>query len=190
MNNATVTMRCKSEFSNSPTRRHLRPSFASGAASCQPADGNRSRIGCCNTASRCRLRARTTSAQIGPREQDRTSASLATSSTHVALRSPEHKCGRQALVHPPGLLIPYSSTPTTPSWTVVQSQNLAPISPNAASVLYGVSCSGTNFCMAVGFSCTGSGDCLYSTDGSQYQTLAEDWNGSTWSLTPSPDVTG
>ncbi|MGB9112444.1 MAG: hypothetical protein WCF24_06935, partial [Acidimicrobiales bacterium] len=83
-----------------------------------------------------------------------------------------------------------ATTPTTPSWTVAQSQNLSPISSNAASVLYGVSCTGTNFCMAVGFFCTGSGDCLYSTDGSQYQTLAEEWNGSGWSITSSPDASG
>jgi hypothetical protein len=44
--------------------------------------------------------------------------------------------------------------------------------------------------MAVGFFCAGSGDCLYSTDGSQYHALAEEWKGSTWSITPSPDVTG
>ena len=43
--------------------------------------------------------------------------------------------------------------------------------------LYGVSCTSTTFCQAVGY-----------VDGSPYQTLIESWNGTSWSISPSPNL--
>jgi hypothetical protein len=49
-----------------------------------------------------------------------------------------------------------------------------------SNYLTGVSCSSANSCMAVGIYRTGPDH--------TYQTLAEVWNGTTWSISPSPDV--
>jgi hypothetical protein len=58
-------------------------------------------------------------------------------------------------------------------------------SPNvgggSSNTLVGVSCAGINQCTAVGY--TGLG-------GTTNQTLVESWSGGTWSITPSPNVSG
>jgi hypothetical protein len=62
------------------------------------------------------------------------------------------------------------------SWTIVPS----PGAPGSTiDDLLGVSCTGATSCAAVG----------YSTSGSSIGTLVELWNGSSWSVSPSPDVT-
>ena len=61
------------------------------------------------------------------------------------------------------------------TWTVVPS---ADASPTVNEYLEGVSCVTTTFCVAVGSSETGGSD----------RTLVETWNGTSWSIAASPDV--
>jgi hypothetical protein len=65
------------------------------------------------------------------------------------------------------------------SWSIVPSPNASPAQSNE---LNAVSCSGPSACIAVG---------LYDTPGSfppLAQTLIESWNGSAWSIVPSPNT--
>ena len=61
------------------------------------------------------------------------------------------------------------------SWSIVTSPNT---STTLSNDLYGVSCTSTTFCMAAGFYFTGS----------YWQTLIEQWNGTTWSIVTSPNT--
>ena len=61
------------------------------------------------------------------------------------------------------------------TWSITPSPNVSIPTHNA---LYGVSCTSATFCMAAG---------SY-LDGSSTQTLVEAWNGSTWSITASPNA--
>jgi hypothetical protein len=61
------------------------------------------------------------------------------------------------------------------SWSMSSSPN-----PTTSDLFYGVSCTSPSFCVAVG-SAAGAG-------GSSSQTLVETWDGTAWSVTPSPDV--
>ncbi len=61
------------------------------------------------------------------------------------------------------------------SWAIVNSANTLPTQNN---ILYGVTCTSASDCWAVGY---------YST-GSVYQTLIERWNGTSWTLGPSPNT--
>ena len=61
------------------------------------------------------------------------------------------------------------------SWSVVSSPNPG----NNVNDLTGVSCTTSTNCVAVGYYSNTSGD--------TYQTLIETWNGTSWSVTPSPD---
>jgi hypothetical protein len=60
------------------------------------------------------------------------------------------------------------------AWSIVPSPNR-----DAHDVLYGVSCASVSACMAVGWYTHG-------TDSSQAKTLTESWNGTAWSIRPSP----
>ena len=60
-------------------------------------------------------------------------------------------------------------------WSIVPSPNSSPTQEN---LLNGVSCTGPSACIAVGAYNTGSAD----------QTLIESWNGSVWSIVPSPNT--
>jgi hypothetical protein len=60
------------------------------------------------------------------------------------------------------------------SWTIATSPN----SGTASNALYGVSCSSSTTCRAVGYFVNAS---------NVIQTLIESWNGSTWSIVPSPN---
>ena len=60
-------------------------------------------------------------------------------------------------------------------WSVVPSANLGPGS--SANVLQGVSCASASSCTAVGYYWDNSG---------VYKTLVESWNGTSWSVVPSP----
>jgi hypothetical protein len=64
------------------------------------------------------------------------------------------------------------------SWSVTSSPD-----PDGGGVLFGDSCptNSTNFCTAVGY--------YQSNEVQEQQNLIETWNGSTWSVTPSPDAT-
>jgi len=64
------------------------------------------------------------------------------------------------------------------NWSVVPSPNRA--GANGGSVLDGVSCASATACTAVG------SDTHTSTSGSIARTLIESWNGTSWSVTPSP----
>ena len=64
---------------------------------------------------------------------------------------------------------------TSPHWRVVSSPNT---SSSQRNYLEGVSCVNSSFCMAAGD--------YY--NGTNYQTLIEKWNGSTWSLVSSPNT--
>ena len=61
------------------------------------------------------------------------------------------------------------------AWSIVPSPNTSPTQEN---ILNAVSCSGPSACVAVGDYFAGSND----------QTLIESWNGSAWSIVPSPDT--
>ena len=62
------------------------------------------------------------------------------------------------------------------NWTVVPSPN-----PGTASLLYGVSCTSTTNCVAVG---------SYGNAWPPDRTLVESWNGSSWTVVPSPNPAG
>jgi hypothetical protein len=65
------------------------------------------------------------------------------------------------------------------SWSIVHSPNTSSAQDN---VLNGVSCSGTAFCVAVGFHGPPQVNPI------PPHTLIESWNGSVWSIVPSPNV--
>jgi hypothetical protein len=72
------------------------------------------------------------------------------------------------------VVLPSSEAAAAPSlWSITSS----PDQGTSSNYLYGVSCTGPMFCVAVGF---------YS-DAGVAQTLIESWNGSTWSITSSPN---
>src|SRR5579884_2339075 len=62
------------------------------------------------------------------------------------------------------------------SWSIVTSANT---STGQNNILYGVSCVSSSFCMAAG---------QYVNSGGYGQTLAEEWNGTSWSLVTSPNT--
>jgi hypothetical protein len=64
------------------------------------------------------------------------------------------------------------------AWSLVPSPNVA----KADSYLYGVSCVSASACIAVGYSLTRTP--------SAYSTLIESWNGTAWSVVPSPNQAG
>jgi hypothetical protein len=64
------------------------------------------------------------------------------------------------------------------TWSIVASPNTTTTQDN---VLYGVSCTS-----ASASACTAAG---YASNGSYQQTLIEEWNGTTWSIVPSPNTT-
>jgi len=68
------------------------------------------------------------------------------------------------------------------SWDGIRWSMMAIPDPagSTATVLSGVSCSYTTSCFAVG----------YSSSGSHHQTLVARWDGSAWSILPSPNPTG
>jgi hypothetical protein len=77
----------------------------------------------------------------------------------------------------------------TPGQTIVLPSPSLPVAPDSLSPqasplksqgLEGVSCTGPTFCLAVGEVSSTSGN----------QTLAEQWDGSTWSIVPSTGTTG
>jgi hypothetical protein len=61
------------------------------------------------------------------------------------------------------------------TWTIVPSPDTSAAYNNQ---LLGVSCITSSFCMAAGF---------HTQSGSLFQSLLEEWNGSTWSIVSSPD---
>ena len=61
------------------------------------------------------------------------------------------------------------------AWSIVPSPNTSPTQYNQ---LNAVSCTSPSACVAVGY---------YSGDGAATQTLIESWNGSVWSIVPSPN---
>jgi hypothetical protein len=65
------------------------------------------------------------------------------------------------------------------SWGIVASPNKTGITV-AGDYLRGISCVSTNFCMAVGF--------YQQSGGRPDQSLIERWNGTRWSIVPSPNV--
>jgi hypothetical protein len=60
------------------------------------------------------------------------------------------------------------------AWSIVPSPNRA-----FRDILLGVSCTSASACTTVGYT--------YGRDTSYYRTLAESWNGTTWSIVPSPN---
>ena len=65
------------------------------------------------------------------------------------------------------------------AWSIVTSPNTSPTQNNE---LFGVSCSSPSACTAVGYYVFASGDQVSD------QTLIESWNGSAWSIVPSPNA--
>ncbi len=70
-------------------------------------------------------------------------------------------------------------------WSIVPSPNT---SPSEANVLNGVSCFGPTTCNAVGYHTTGGGQGLLGCPLEVCETLIESWNGSAWSIVPSPNA--
>jgi hypothetical protein len=66
------------------------------------------------------------------------------------------------------------------TWSIQPSPNASGPAGNLVSYLQGVSCTSASSCMAVG----------NSDDTSGVQTLAESWNGSTWTIVPTPNPSG
>ncbi len=66
------------------------------------------------------------------------------------------------------------------TWSIQPSPNASGPAGNLVSYLQGVSCTSASSCMAVG----------NSDDSSGVQTLAESWNGSTWTIVPTPNPSG
>jgi hypothetical protein len=73
-----------------------------------------------------------------------------------------------------GLGIPASAQAAGPAWSVVPSPEPQQL---ATGALNGVSCASASFCMGVGD--------YYSSNGNRAGTLAESWNGSSWSVVAS-----
>jgi len=63
------------------------------------------------------------------------------------------------------------------TWAIAPSANTSPTQNNA---LNAVSCPSPTTCVAVG----------YSYNGAHYRTLIETWDGTAWTITPSPDTSG
>ena len=72
------------------------------------------------------------------------------------------------------LALPAAAQPS--NWTIVTTANT---SPNQDNVLLGVSCPSTDFCVSVGH---------HQNDQAIDQTLIEAFDGSTWSIVPSPNT--
>jgi len=72
--------------------------------------------------------------------------------------------------------IPFTPAAASPTaWSIVPSPNTSVMQAN---VLNGVSCTSASACIAAGYYYNGSYD----------QTLVEQWNGTTWSIVPSPNT--
>jgi hypothetical protein len=67
-----------------------------------------------------------------------------------------------------------------PQWSIVP----APLGGSIYSALTSVSCAGTSYCVAVGNASSGTSTPPYTIG----NTLIETWDGTSWSITPSPDV--
>jgi hypothetical protein len=82
--------------------------------------------------------------------------------------------GGHAVAHAPSQPLPSTAPPrlvVPSSWAKVPSPNT---SPSTVNELYGDSCPTATFCVAVGYA--------------GQDTLVETWNGSAWSITPSPNA--
>ncbi len=72
------------------------------------------------------------------------------------------------------------------SWSLTSSQN---VSSTTSDALNAVDCTSASSCTAVGYSCSGTGTCGESYDSSYEDTLAETWNGTSWSIATTPNET-
>ena len=90
--------------------------------------------------------------------------------TLVVARSPIASAGT-----PQGTIVPSPNATAAPVWSIVTSPNAGTTTSN---YLNGVSCTSANFCMAVG----------EYFPSSYYQTLVEEWNGTSWSIVTSPNA--
>lgn len=79
---------------------------------------------------------------------------------------------------PVGVLGAAPAAASPAAWTITPSPNTATTQDNE---LLGVSCPDASFCVGVGY---------YSPDGNVLQTLIETWNGTSWTVTPSPNGIG
>jgi hypothetical protein len=70
---------------------------------------------------------------------------------------------------------PAAAASTGPPWAITPSANTAPTQDNYLS---GVSCASVSACVAAGDA----------TNGTNAQTLVETWNGTSWTITPSPNT--
>jgi hypothetical protein len=82
-------------------------------------------------------------------------------------------CTAVGKAYPKALIEEWNGT----SWSIVPSPNTGTNNQGAGTALSGVSCTSASACIAVGYS--GNLDA---------QTLVEQWNGTTWSIVSSPDV--
>ena len=86
-------------------------------------------------------------------------------------------CMAVGFVIQPSVAQPLVETWNGSGWTV---GSAPPVSGTHLAELNGISCAGSQFCVGVGLS----------FDGTTETTLVETWNGSSWSITPSPNNTG
>ena len=76
---------------------------------------------------------------------------------------------------------PAEAAVASASWTVIPSPDIG--APLANGLLYGVSCSGSTACVAVGSYFNGN-----ASESGAAQTLVESWNGSAWTVAGSPNA--
>jgi hypothetical protein len=86
--------------------------------------------------------------------------------------------GAAAFAASSGPALPHAAVSQSLTWTVVPSANRKPIRGRHDNELYGISCVSASSCTAVGFS-------VYHASP---KTLIETWNGTAWSLVPSPNT--
>ncbi len=105
------------------------------------------------------------------------------------MHTPNWKTGLAALVAATCILVTASQVDAVPpvgTWTLTSPLN---VSSTSSDTLKAVDCTSASACTAVGFSCSGTGTCGGSYDSSYEDTLAETWNGTSWSIATTPNET-
>jgi hypothetical protein len=84
--------------------------------------------------------------------------------------------GAAALAAPDGPAVSHTAAAQALTWSVVPSPNREINGHIHSNKLYGISCPSADSCIAVGYAAAGG-----------LKTLAETWNGTAWSIAPSPN---
>jgi hypothetical protein len=109
--------------------------------------------------------------QVSPDKIDDRLLSVSCASASLCFTVGWHRWTPPGTIHSQTLVERWSGT----SWTIVRSPNGSP-SPGFNNGLEAVACPNTSRCLAIGH---------YDAPDGFFQTLAEQWNGSSWSVVPS-----